>query len=60
MKMVAKSEEIKIRVEPMSKLALMQIAGEECLDLSDIVRKALREFISRRSQANHSTQRCNA
>ena len=45
-----KTEEIKVRVEPLNKLALSQIAAEESLDLSDIVRKALREFISRRSQ----------
>jgi antitoxin component of RelBE/YafQ-DinJ toxin-antitoxin module len=45
----AKTEEIKVRVDPLSKSALIQIATEEQLDLSDIVRRALNDMI-RKSQ----------
>lgn len=41
----AKSEEIKVRVEPFLKLSFEQIADREHLDLSDIVRRALREWL---------------
>jgi predicted transcriptional regulator len=44
-----KSAEIKIRVEPTIKLGVEQIAQEEHLDVADIVRRALREYIQRRS-----------
>ena len=54
MKIQAKTEAIKIRVEPLSKLALVQIATEESLDVSDIVRKAIREFINRRQPQNRN------
>jgi hypothetical protein len=47
MKQYRKSEGIKVRVEPLSKLALTQIAQRESLDLSDVVRKAIREYINK-------------
>lgn len=52
-KTTSKSEEIKVRVEPLSKLALLQIAQEEALDLSDIVRKAIRQFVAQRQTTSH-------
>jgi hypothetical protein len=58
----AKTEEIKVRVEPLSKSALIQIAAEEQLDLSDIVRRALNDMIRKyqnpaRHEANSTTSR---
>lgn len=47
--MSLKTEEIKVRVEPLKKLALVQIADSEDLDLSDIVRRALGEFIEKKT-----------
>jgi hypothetical protein len=46
----AKTEEIKARVEPLTKHSLQAIAAQERLDVSDIVRRALREFIERHTQ----------
>lgn len=46
----AKTEEIKARVEPLTKHSLQEIAAQERLDVSDIVRRALREFIERQTQ----------
>jgi hypothetical protein len=43
-----KTEEIKVRVEPLTKLAALQVAREEQLDLSDIMRRALQEYLRRR------------
>jgi len=45
-----KTEEIKVRVDPLSKSALVQIATEEDVDLSDIVRRAFRNLISEHSR----------
>jgi len=45
-----KTEEIKVRVEPITKATLNQLAQQECLDLSDIVRRALRDFIAAKIQ----------
>ena len=42
-----KTEEIKVRIDPLSKRALEQIAQSEGLDLSDIARRAFRDLISR-------------
>jgi hypothetical protein len=42
------TEEIKVRVEPIKKLALQQVADAEELELSDIVRRALGEFLDKR------------
>jgi predicted transcriptional regulator len=42
-------ESIKTRVPKGSKRALDQIAKERHLDLSDIVREALREYLMRRT-----------
>lgn len=39
------TEEIKVRIDPLKKCALQQIADEEQLTISDIARRALREFI---------------
>jgi hypothetical protein len=44
-----KSEEVKARVEPLTRLGLEEIARNEHLDLSDIVRRALREYMERRA-----------
>lgn len=44
-----KSEEIKVRVEPIKKLALEQIADSEGLQLSDIVRRAINELLDRQT-----------
>ena len=44
-----KTEEIKVRVEPFLKLSFEQIADREHLDLSDIVRRALREWLEKRT-----------
>lgn len=43
-----KSENVKIRVEPFTKLTLERIAEEEGLQVADIARWAFDEFISRR------------
>lgn len=43
-----KSEDIKARVDPWTKANLQHLASLENLDLSDLVRRALREFIDRR------------
>ncbi len=45
-----KSEDIKVRVDPLTKNTLIQIAESETLDLSDIVRFAIRDYVSRRTQ----------
>ena len=45
-----KTEEIKVRVEPLTKLKCLQIADEEQLDLSDIIRRALFEYVHRRQK----------
>lgn len=42
-----KSEDIKVRVEPLDKRALQAIADREALDLSDIVRRAIAQFLQR-------------
>lgn len=45
-----KSAEIKIRVEPLTRNALEQLATLRQLDLSDIVRQALREHLTRENR----------
>ena len=49
-----KTEEIKVRVEPIKKYALEQIAAAEDLQLSDIVRRALGEFLDKQRTASQS------
>lgn len=44
-----KTEDIKVRVDPLTRHTFEQIAQQEQLDLSDIVRRALREFIQRKN-----------
>lgn len=53
--MPKKTEEIKVRVEPLNKLALLEIAERQQLDLSDVVRRALREYVQ--DHNNHDRQR---
>lgn len=49
-----KTEEIKVRVEPFLKLSFEQIADREHLDTSDIVRRALREWLEKHTpQTRH-------
>jgi predicted transcriptional regulator len=48
------TEDIKVRVDRFSKLALEHLAETEQLALSDIVRRALKQFIEREIQ--HVTQ----
>lgn len=43
-----KTEEIKVRVEPLTKHVLLQIAKQEQLDLSDIARRAFSDFVNKR------------
>lgn len=43
----AKTQQIKARIEPRTRSSLEQLARREHLDLSDIVRRALQEFIAR-------------
>lgn len=47
------SVEVKARVEPKMKQILVELAQREHLDLSDMLRKAIREFIARRSLEHH-------
>ena len=42
-----KNEEIKIRVDGATKTAIWQIAINRGLDMSDMVREALRDFIAK-------------
>lgn len=53
--MSKKTEEIKVRVEPLKKLALEQIAQDEDLKLSDIVRRALGEFLTKKKTGQPPT-----
>lgn len=46
-----KDEEIKARVDGSTKAALWQMALSRHLDLSDLVREALRDFIRKNQQA---------
>lgn len=48
--MPKKSEDIKVRVDPLTKVALREIAERETLELSDVVRHALRDFVRQKSQ----------
>lgn len=41
------SESVKTRIKPEWKVRLQQLAASENLELSDIVRRALNEFIAR-------------
>jgi len=50
--MKRKTEEVNVRVEPMTRHSLEQIAERERLDLSDIVRRALHEHIERKLQVH--------
>lgn len=45
--MSAKSEEIKFRCEPLDKKSLLQIAEDEDLELSVILRRAVKDYIAR-------------
>lgn len=45
------TEEIKVRVEPLAKHSLEQMARAEQLQLSDMVRRAIREYIAKRQPA---------
>jgi uncharacterized protein (DUF1778 family) len=45
--MTRKTEAIRVRLEPVDKHLLAQIATEHHLDLSDIVRRAIREFLAK-------------
>lgn len=55
--MPKKTEEIKVRVEPLIKLSLQQIADENVADLSDVARLAFREFLMRkRGQSQPQSQ----
>ena len=55
--MPKKSEDIKVRVDALTKRALVQIAEEELLELSDIVRRALYDFVAKKSKSTESTAR---
>jgi antitoxin component of RelBE/YafQ-DinJ toxin-antitoxin module len=48
-----KTEEIKIRVEPLTKLVLLEIAEREGLDLSDVVRRGLRKYVQEDKTVKH-------
>ena len=45
-----KTSEIKARIEDEFKTSLRSLAAQEHLDLSDILRRAVREFITRRNE----------
>lgn len=47
---IKKNEEIKARVDGSTKAALWQLAMTRDLDLSDLVREALRDFIRKNQQ----------
>lgn len=50
----AKTEDIKVRVDPLSKRVLTQIAVEDDLSLSDIIRRAINELISKHQASPRS------
>lgn len=52
-----KKDDIKVRVDALTKSAFVQIANDEGLELSDIVRFALRDYLDRRvKQRDNSKQ----
>jgi predicted transcriptional regulator len=53
------TDEIKVRVDPLRKLQLQQVAEEEERELSDIVRRALGDFLDKRA-ATQRNQESNA
>ena len=51
---LAKSEEIKARVDKPTKDTLQKLAEERGLDTSDLIRMAVRRFITTESKASNS------
>lgn len=51
-----KSEDIKVRVDPLTKSVLVQIADAELLDLSDVVRRALHDFVQKKTRVEKEPQ----
>ena len=49
-----KTEEVKARVDDATKTRLVQLANLRELDLSDVLREAIREFLARNSQLTMS------
>lgn len=47
--MQKKTAAIKVRVDPITKSVLVQIAENELLDLSDVVRHALKDFVHKKT-----------
>lgn len=47
--MQKKTADIKVRVDALTKTVLIQIAEEDLLDLSDVVRHALKDFVQKRT-----------
>lgn len=47
--MQKKTAAIKVRVDPVTKSILIQIAENELLDLSDVVRHALKDFVRKKT-----------
>lgn len=47
--MAKKTADIKVRVDPLTKTLLAQIAERELLDLSDVVRHALQDFVRKKT-----------
>jgi antitoxin component of RelBE/YafQ-DinJ toxin-antitoxin module len=44
-----KTSAIRTRIDPLTKSQLEKVAAQEQLDLSDVVRRALRDFLLQRS-----------